>query len=410
MNYLSRQSAGARNVSPFELTRVKMEAVGTAIERAQALGNYYLAYYRVLNSIGVESLNKETLADIKKRMEVNLAEMQKEEGKNKETISSELDSKKAELIPVQNEIDSLKKTIAALENEMNLTQTGMLSLDRINKNIEEAQKNLSLAQNENKELESALENLNSRYDEADSKFAIDIDNAPEESKASLEEQRALARQKYEKESAALREQIEDSSYKVTDSEKALESVHATLEDSTSANEKIADYKEELASYTDKLGKLDEQKAELDSQITELEKKKADTENEVSNYVLDIKKYEDAMNVMASDKSYESTMNLEMTQNLTGNLVTPEEYAPTAGDIQIETQKDAGDNVIDEDEYQNVPSPGITEESLYNLDMDEPNVQQLNFPQAERTQEQFDDMPGNLGFDIRQNQPDGRIEN
>jgi len=407
---VSRQSAGSYNVSPFELTRVKMEAVGAAIERAQALGNYYLAYYRVLNSIGVENLNKETLNEIKKRMEANLAQIQETQSDDNAKIASNLESKKAELAPVQAQIDDLKKTIAAIESEMNIIQTGLASTDKLETNIEEAQKNLTLAQDQKTQFEASIEALEKNYKSADEKFESDIDNAPEAEKAALEEQRALVRQQYEKESAALQKQIEDSSYKVTDAEKALEVATATLEDLDSSNDKIASHKEELASYAEKLGKLDARKAEVDSQMAELEKSKAETETSLESYAKNIVKYENAINQMASDKSYESTMNLEMSQNVSGNLITPEEYTPSANDnIDIEAQKNADDNTLDSAEVSPSGTGNLTNQTLYNLDQNKVNVQEINAPQTQSDNQQFSNMPGDENFDIQQNMPAGRIQ-
>ncbi len=286
VEYLSRQSAGARNVSPFELTRVKMEAVGAAIERAQALGNYYLAYYRVLNSIGVENLNRNTLLDIKKRMEANLAEMQENEGKDTAEITAEIDSKKNALLSLQTEIGELQNEIAQAK----------------------------------------------------------VDG------------------------------------------------------------------EDTSSDSEKLSSLEEQKKDLDAQIASLEKDQAASLTATSDYAKDIAKYEIAMNQMASDKSYESTMNLEMSQNVSGNLVTPEEYTPSAqGNIDIETQKNAGNNSIDSAEVTPSAAGNLTNETFYNEDKNNINVQELNAPQTQAGNQQFSNMPGDTNFDIQQNMPAGRIQ-
>ena len=407
---VSKQSAGSNNVSPFELTRVKMEAVGAAIERAQALGNYYLAYYRVLNTLGVENLNKNTLLSIKKRMETNLAEMQKDEGDDIASSSSALDSKKSELIPIQSKIDDYKKTIAQLESEISITQTGLATTDKLNKNIEDAQKNLTLAQDQKTQFESAMESLGSLFKESDDKFESALDNAPETDKQAITEQRALAQQKYEADKKALGKQIEDSSYKVTDSEKLLEVAVSTLEDSASGSSKIADDKKELASYSEKLGKLDAEKAEINKQVAELEKSKAQSLTAVADYATSIKKYESSIDQMEADKSYESTINLEMTQNMSGNLVTPEEYTPSGkGNIDIETQKNADNNTLDSAEVNPSGNSDLTNQTLYNLDQNKVNVQELNAPQTQGDNQQFDNMPGDESFDIQQNQPAGRIE-
>lgn len=60
------------NESQLDLARYELETTDTRIARTIALGNYYLAYYQLLNTVGVETLQKDYIAGIMNK--VNLAE------------------------------------------------------------------------------------------------------------------------------------------------------------------------------------------------------------------------------------------------------------------------------------------------------------------------------------------------
>lgn len=49
--------AGGR-ISQIELFKMAMETANASIERSQQLGNYYLAYYRLLNAVGLKTLSE----------------------------------------------------------------------------------------------------------------------------------------------------------------------------------------------------------------------------------------------------------------------------------------------------------------------------------------------------------------
>ena len=67
---LHSKSAGA--LSEIELSRIKIETEQRSIERTQALGNYYLAYFRLLNSLGIGSLAPSELEVLKSRVEESI--------------------------------------------------------------------------------------------------------------------------------------------------------------------------------------------------------------------------------------------------------------------------------------------------------------------------------------------------
>jgi len=55
-------------VSQLELDLMRLATVETEIERDLSLGNYFVAYFRILNSMGVENLNVETVRNFKEAL------------------------------------------------------------------------------------------------------------------------------------------------------------------------------------------------------------------------------------------------------------------------------------------------------------------------------------------------------
>lgn len=99
LNFAKKNADSLGKISPLEITRLELETAETAIERTQALSNYYLAYYRLLNTIGVEAIDQkdidETVAilatQVQEQIEETLAEKpQKITGIEKEILKDNL--------------------------------------------------------------------------------------------------------------------------------------------------------------------------------------------------------------------------------------------------------------------------------------------------------------------------------
>ncbi len=71
------QAGGA--LSRLKISRLELETAETQIDRLLSLSNYYLAYYRMLNTVGVASLDKDTVKTI--MAEINRADRLKKERK-----------------------------------------------------------------------------------------------------------------------------------------------------------------------------------------------------------------------------------------------------------------------------------------------------------------------------------------
>ena len=56
-------------LSQLELAHMRLASAETEIEKYLSLGNYYVAYFRILNTLGIENLHEATVAELKKRLE-----------------------------------------------------------------------------------------------------------------------------------------------------------------------------------------------------------------------------------------------------------------------------------------------------------------------------------------------------
>ena len=68
-----RKAEGSSKVSgelsQLELAHMRLATAETEIERNLSLGNYYVAYFRVLNTLGLENLHNATVDELKKQLE-----------------------------------------------------------------------------------------------------------------------------------------------------------------------------------------------------------------------------------------------------------------------------------------------------------------------------------------------------
>ncbi|OGV47829.1 MAG: hypothetical protein A2017_15995 [Lentisphaerae bacterium GWF2_44_16] len=90
----ARQNAGIiGKISPLEINRLELETAETAIERAQSLSNYYLSYYRLLNTVGVEAIDQTQIEETVKKL-TEQVEKEAQEEKNASAVKpSELEEK-----------------------------------------------------------------------------------------------------------------------------------------------------------------------------------------------------------------------------------------------------------------------------------------------------------------------------
>jgi hypothetical protein len=56
-------------LSQLELAHIRLATAETDIERYLSIGNYYVSYFRMLNTMGIENLHAATVEDLKKTLD-----------------------------------------------------------------------------------------------------------------------------------------------------------------------------------------------------------------------------------------------------------------------------------------------------------------------------------------------------
>ena len=79
----------SNELSQLELDHMKLATAETEIEKYLSLGNYYVSYFRVLNTLGIENLHDKTVADLKKILEAERARAVEELKKAKAEYEAE---------------------------------------------------------------------------------------------------------------------------------------------------------------------------------------------------------------------------------------------------------------------------------------------------------------------------------
>lgn len=93
-------------LSQLELDHMKLATAETEIEKYLSLGNYYVSYFRVLNTLGIENLHTGTVADLKKNLDAERARATQElrEAKAQYEAEKAVEARKAaELKAMKNE-------------------------------------------------------------------------------------------------------------------------------------------------------------------------------------------------------------------------------------------------------------------------------------------------------------------
>lgn len=70
--HLAKAEAGSKisgELSQLELAHMRLVTAETDIEKYLSIGNYYVSYYRLLNTLGIENLHNVTVEDLKKQLD-----------------------------------------------------------------------------------------------------------------------------------------------------------------------------------------------------------------------------------------------------------------------------------------------------------------------------------------------------
>ena len=65
----ARRTVKSGDLSQLELDHIRLATAETEIERLMTLGNYYVAYYRMLNAIGINSISAQNITAIRSELE-----------------------------------------------------------------------------------------------------------------------------------------------------------------------------------------------------------------------------------------------------------------------------------------------------------------------------------------------------
>ena len=94
-------------LSQLELAHMRLATAETEIERYLSLGNYYVAYFRILNTLGIENLHAATVEELEKTLAAE-----------RERAAEELAQAKAEY-----EAEQAKATEEVVEEEVVVDET-----------------------------------------------------------------------------------------------------------------------------------------------------------------------------------------------------------------------------------------------------------------------------------------------
>lgn len=92
--------------SQIELFKLAMETANASINRTQQLGNYYLAYHRLLNAVGVDSIdNLEVILAEDQEYEDDFLEERKELAEAEKELVPEVDRENVDVVPKPDDDD-----------------------------------------------------------------------------------------------------------------------------------------------------------------------------------------------------------------------------------------------------------------------------------------------------------------
>jgi outer membrane protein TolC len=409
----ARANASGAAISKIELNRIKMETAQKDIERTQALGNYYLAYFRLLNSMGLESLDSQTLGKIKTRINENFKMTREEELEkiagykeiaakyqrrideaNKKLAKFQADSKayKDKISSADSDAEKVKNQISSKEKELHRQSASMIAawkkeISQQGYQLKKERDAVAQAKNIRDKSISGIkaeleEKLKSEKDEeAIGKIKEDYDNKIEK-----------AKEEYEKLAESINSRIESTKERIEALEEKILSENDVLA------EKIIDMKEESAEKISELAELKENgSGELDGMDSEikslqeelklLQEKKKDVEIQletsrsmVEDHTGKLARYVAAINLLdSSNNSSSSSLDAgpsapDSVDNLTietqsqggkkGSLPFTEFSPEATKNIDAQTQQNAGNNKINQLE--------LKPETQKNIDMQTQN--------------------------------------
>jgi hypothetical protein len=104
INEVNQRSKTVGTFSHFILTKKKLEAALYSLDESQALGNYILAYYRLLNVLGVEKIDRQEIKKMWAEYEAREAKRKLEKGATKEK-PQEIDNNRLTVVEPEDSVE-----------------------------------------------------------------------------------------------------------------------------------------------------------------------------------------------------------------------------------------------------------------------------------------------------------------
>ncbi len=323
-----------KDISPFELKRLKMEKTYAGIERIQALGNYYLAYQRLLNAVGIESLDYNILENLK------LEYM--------ETMADTVDDNKELILKLNREINEYSGNISKLNDSISNEFSAIASCEKKIKNLKDA---LHSIKNDHSNFSD------DKIDEIQS-YTYKI----EKSKTTIEEMKDELRENEEEfdelnnELAQYKNQIDIYNDNLEAFRKAKD-----LLNETTKGEKVD------VTLPDNIHETESQEQQTTMSPVETTKgEKVDVNLPDNIHETESQEQQTTMSPVETSKRVtdDDLINME-TQVQSGlNNISPEEFQNNLPNVQIETMRDADNNELNAFEYDPELSNNIEQQSIY----------------------------------------------
>jgi outer membrane protein len=268
-----KQAKTSGSLSKIELNRIMMETAQKDIERTQALGNYYLAYFRLLNSVGLETLDSITIDKIKKRLNENFKNTQEEELERISVYKGEIQEYETKINELNKKLESLNT--AAFDKESAVGSSDSQIAELQNKLQSDQEKVLQASETRMAEYNSKIDELTYKIDE--SKKSLKDNEAACDDKilaANREYDEGLAayKESNSEDDSALKQLEEKHSSKVETAENDLEEI------TDSINRKIEDYSDQISEFQEK---LEDEQDSLTDQVAEIKEKYEDQIYDIS---------------------------------------------------------------------------------------------------------------------------------
>ena len=342
-----KQAQTAGSLSLIELNRIKMETAQKDIERTEALGNYYLAYFRLLNSVGLETLDSMTIEKIKKRLNESFNTTKEEELERISEYKNAISEYDAKINEIKQKLENLGTSSTNADSKLQEVNSKISSAENEYKNherilINESDSHLATLNNELTDYQAQLESNKASFlnnkETLDNKL-IELEqsyneNMTRQKAENPDDEKALeqiinehnaniktAKSDYEEVNDSIDRKIEDYTNKIELTVNTIEKEKESLENRLAGlkeefEDNVAELKEiksnhsvnideaskQIAKYTEELNQLENEKAEYKESLKE-------SESIVQEHGDKLERYVAAINLLDNENNSKSVSDL-----------------------------------------------------------------------------------------------------